>query len=92
MPDIMILSTYFVDKVALLYKMPSLKREIIQPNIYRILPKSNQFINILCQYNLYAKNHDPRSSGSPDILLTRSMTKYEKGINSVKYSQNFMKS
>ena len=44
---------------------------------------------------LCVKYHDPSSSGSPDTLLTTSfmdlMRKSEKGNNSIKYSQNFMK-
>ena len=49
MPDIMILvkqvTSYFVHKVALLYKIPKSEREITQPNIYRILPK---FSTVIC--------------------------------------------
>ena len=45
-------------------------------------------------HNMCAKYHDPSSSSSPDILLTRfhrfTMHKSKKGYNSVKYSQNFM--
>ena len=40
------------------------------PNIYRNLPKVNQAIYTLGTI-LSAKYHDPCSSGSPDILLTR---------------------
>ena len=47
-------------------------------------------------HSLYAKYHDPSSSGYPDILLTIfhmfTMRKSEKGDNSANYSQNFMKS
>ena len=67
--------------------------EIIQPNIYRILPRVIQVIYTLD--SLYAK-YDPTSSGYPDILFTRfnrfTMHKLENGDNSAKYSQNFTKS
>ena len=60
-------------------------------NIYGSVPNVNHL-----GHNMCAKYHDPSSSGSPDILLTRfhrfTMHKSKKGHNSVKYSQNFMKS
>ena len=46
------------------------EREIIQPNIYRILLKV-KYLHL--GYNLYAKYHVQSSRGSPDILLTRSL-------------------
>ena len=61
------------------------KREIIHPNIHRILRKVNQVIYTLD--TMCAKYHDPSSSGSPDTLLTMSfmswMPKSEKANNSV---------
>lgn len=52
----------------------SLTREIIQSNIYRILPKFNQAIYyFLLVHNLCAKYHDPSLRGSRDIMFTRSI-------------------
>ena len=52
-------------------KCLSLKRGIIQWNIHRFfLWKVNQVIYIMYP-NLYAWYHDPSSSGSPDVLLTK---------------------
>ena len=42
------------------------EREIIQPNIYRILQQ------LYLGHNLNAKYHDPSSRDSPDILFTGS--------------------
>ena len=60
----------------------SWKRGIIQLNNRRILWKVN------VRHNLWAKYHDPSSSGSPDILLRRfhrfTMHKSKKGDNSAK--------
>ena len=47
MPDIKQFSRYFVNKIALLYKMTVWKRGIIQPKFYRILPKVDQVIHTL---------------------------------------------
>ena len=73
MPDIMILAQavlqIFCSQGCFTIQNVSLKREIIQSNIYRILPNVNQVIYTL---DLYAKYHDPSSRGSPDILFTRS--------------------
>ena len=61
------------------------KREIIQPNIYRILPKLERPSTPWTQ-NLYAKYYDPSSSSSPDILFIRfhmfTMHKLKKRHNS----------
>ena len=63
-------------------KRQSRKREIIQPNIYRISPKVNQVIYTF-RHALYANYQDPSSCGSPDILFTRfhrfTMQKSNKG-------------
>ena len=78
----------FVHNVALLYKMP--KSEKGQFKYLQNFAK----IQSGHLHLLYAKYLDPSSRCSPDILFTMSfmaqMTKYEKGNNSVKYSQNFM--
>ena len=61
----------------------SRKRGIIQSNIYGNLPKVNRVIYTLDTY------HDPSTSSSPDILLTRFhrfTMQSEKGDNSAKYS------
>ena len=47
--------------------------------------------------NLYACYHDPSSSGSPDVFVDKvallyKMPKSEKGDDSAKYLQNFIKS
>ena len=47
MPDIMILAKTVLQILAVLYKITKLEREIIQPNIDRILPKVNQVIYTL---------------------------------------------
>ena len=75
-------------------KCQSQKREIIQSNIYRILP--NVWSGHVHVHNLWAKYHDPSLSGSRDICSQRSfmgwMSKSEKGNNSVNFWQHFMKS
>ena len=68
MPDIICSSAspdILLTRLLYYIRCQSRKRDIIQSNIYRVLPKVNQVI-----YFLYAK-YNPSSSGSPDILLTR---------------------
>ena len=74
MPDIMILAQVvlqmFCSQWLRYYTIhQSQERERIQLNNYRIMQNVNQVITQ--SHNLYAKYHDPRSSGSPDILFTR---------------------
>ena len=74
MTDIMILAQavlqIFCSQGPLWVKCLSLKRGIIQSNFDRILWKVNHDLHHVSK--LYAWYHDPSSSGSPDILFTRS--------------------
>ena len=74
-------------------KCQSRKRAIIQKNIHRMLPKVNQVIytlDTICEPNIMIL-----AQAALDILFTRSficsISKSEKGHNSVYFSQNFMK-
>ena len=94
MPYIMILAQAVIQILwsqgPLWVKCISLKRGIIQSNIHRILQKVNQVPNLQHVPKLYAwyMYHDPSSSRSPNIYVTRllyKMPKSDKGRNSAKY-------
>ena len=99
-PDIMVLAQAVLQKFhwqdcfnlpRLLYftKCQSQKREIIKPNIYRILPKLNQVIytlDTICESNIMIL-------AQANLQIFRfTMRKSGKGDNSAKYLQNFAKS